>query len=284
MKLDQPWPTYTYVAFDTETSGSYPLGSDIVEFGAVKWKDGQVVDRYSTLLKPSQAMSAFIIGIHGITNEMVEDAPSMKEKIQEIRQFLSGAVGMAHHAPFDMGFLVADFERYKIPFPTEPVLCTSLLARNIIHDSPNHKLQTLIKVLGIDGGQAHRATSDAEACLQVGLECLRRLGPETTLASAQKAMKKRLHWIDYSLLMAGRGQNQQVLESTVEALQKHQDLDIQYDGGSLKNSLRRISPIGIVRNPDGDYLVAICHIDRAQKRFYLSKIREIQTVAPPPSV
>jgi len=276
MELDRPWGNYTFVAFDTETSGAYPLGSDIVEFGAVKWRDGQIIDRFSTLLKPTEPMSDFIIGIHGISNEMVENAPPMKEKIQEIRDFFSGCVGMAHHAPFDLGFIAADFERYKIPFPTEPVLCTSLLSRTLIPESVNHKLQTLIKFLKIDGGQAHRATSDAQACLEVGLECLRRLGPEAMLKQAQNKMGKRLQWIDYSLLLAGRGQSQQTLEAVVEALQTHSDLDIVYAGGSLRGSLRRISPIGIVRNPDGDYVMAICHIDRAQKRFYLNKMEEIQ--------
>ena len=106
--ISRPWTDYEFVAFDTETSGAYPLGSEVVEFGAVKWKGGQEIASYQTLLKPSEPMSDFIIGIHGITNQMVESAPLMSEKVSEIRQFLEGAVLMAHHAPFVHAFAATD--------------------------------------------------------------------------------------------------------------------------------------------------------------------------------
>jgi DNA polymerase-3 subunit epsilon len=274
MDLNKPWQEYTFVAFDTETSGAYPLGAEIVEFGMVKWKAGKEVDSYQTLLKPSFPMSDFIIGIHGISNEMVQEAPLMGEKIQEIRNFFKDCVLMAHHAPFDMGFLTVDLEKNKMPLPSEPVLCTSLLARKLIPESPNHKLQTLIKVLKLDGGTAHRAHDDARACLNVGLECLRRIGETSTLKHAIKAMGKDLEWQRYSLMV---GQNE-LYQKVVEATVQHKDMDIVYEGGSLRGQTRRISPIGIVRNPDGDYVMAVCHLDRAQKRFYLGKISDASVV------
>jgi len=274
MNLEKPWNEYTYVSFDTETSGAYPLGAEIVEIGMVKWKDGKEIDSYQTLLKPSFPMSDFIIGIHGISNEMVENAPKMKEKIQEIRDFFKDCVLMAHHAPFDMGFLTVDFEKNGILLPSEPVLCTSLLARKLIPETENHKLQTLIKVLKIDGGTAHRALDDARACLHVGLECLKRMGEQATLRHATKAMGKELDWNKYSLMQGQNELYQKVVSATIE----HKDIDIIYESGSVKGKTRRISPIGIVRNPDGDYVMAVCHIDRAQKRFYLGKISDASVV------
>jgi len=225
-------------------------------------------------LKPREKMSDFIIGIHGITNEMVQDAPLMKDKVTEIYNFLKGSVVMAHHAPFDLGFMTLEFEKNKLPTPTDPVLCTSLLARQLIKESPNHKLQTLIKVLNLPQGAAHRALDDAQACLLVGLECLKRLGPDATLAEAMVKMGKRLEWNKYELL----SNHQEKYQTVVEALLQIKDLDIVYEGGSVKGKPRRISPIGIVRNPDGDYVMAICHIDRAQKRFYFDKISDISIV------
>ena len=263
-----------FVAFDTETSGAYPLESEIVEFGAVKWSKGQIVDEYQTLLKPRQPMSQFIIGIHGISNEMVENAPLMSEKIHEIYAFLSGSVVMAHHAPFDLGFLTPEFEKYHCPIPDEAALCTSLLARKLIHESPNHKLQTLIQVLKIPQGQAHRALDDAKACLEVGLECFRRLGQEATLAEALKVQAKPLKWSQFQLLES--------LSSTrktlIEAIMAKKDIDIVYEGGSVRSRPRRVTPIGIVRNPDGDYIMANCHLDRATKRFYIDKISDVAMV------
>jgi DNA polymerase-3 subunit epsilon len=274
LDLTRPWAEYEFVAFDTETSGAYPLGAEVVEFGAVKWKGGKEIASYQTLLKPSQPMTDFIIGIHGITNEMVADAPKMSEKIQEIRSFFEGSILMAHHAPFDMGFLAVDFEKNKIAFPAEPALCTSLLARKVIHETANHKLQTLIKFLKIDGGQAHRALDDARACLHVGLECMNRLGPFTTLSEVYKVIGKDLKWENYSVFHSGN----RMIEMVVDCLKEQRSLDIVYDGGSLKNETRRITPQGLVRNPDGDYVMALCHRDAAAKRFYIQKIKDAVVV------
>ena len=268
--LEKPWPEYDFIAFDTETSGAYPLGSEIVEFGAVKWRGGKEIDRYQTLLRPSKPMSAFIIGIHGISNEMVEDAPVMKDKISEIRAFLGESILMAHHAPFDLGFVSADLERYKIPFPTNPVLCTSLISRKVIHESANHKLQTLIGVLGLERGSAHRAADDANACLYVGLECMKRIGPTAPLSQIMKVQGKMLYWSDYQL----SGSGDPLIGKVIESLHDNLSMDIVYEGGSKGGETRRITPMGIVRNPDGDYVMAKCHRDGAQKRFYLNKIKD----------
>lgn len=271
MNLDLPLNEYSFVAFDTETSGAYPVGFDIVEFGAVKWYKGEEVGRLQFLIKPRELMSDFIIGIHGITNDMVKDAPSMSEKIHEIHEFIKGSVVMAHHAPFDMGFLAAEFEKYFLSLPQEPALCTSLLSRKWIHGVENHKLQTLIKHLNIDGGQAHRAYDDAKACLGVGHVCFQKMGEQATLEHAIKSQGKKLWWKDYSL----QSLNHSKFKTLMEAITAKKDVDMIYQKGTSKGETRRLTPMGIVRNPDGDYLQAFCHKDKSAKRYYLSKIGEV---------
>lgn len=272
MDFNQAWNDFEFVAFDTETSGAYPLGSDVVEFGAVRWKNGKVVDTYQTLLKPREKMSDFIIGIHGITNEMVADAPIMAEKIHEIADFMKGAIHVAHHAPFDMGFMAIEFEKAGIPFFTEPAICTSLLARKVIPESVNHKLQTLIPFLGIEKGTAHRAADDARACLEVGLHCMGRIGYHEPISKVYDAVGKELLWKNFSLHREG-----DLIRILRDAIEHKKSLDISYAGGSTtKKDVRRISPIGLVLNPDGDYVMAKCHRDGAQKRFYLEKMSGVQ--------
>lgn len=274
MNLDLPLNEYTYVAFDTETSGAYPVGFDVVEFGAVKWFKGEEVGRLQFLFKPRELMSDFIIGIHGITNEMVQDAPPIHEKIQEIHRFFHDAVVMAHHAPFDLGFMAIEFEKARLPFPAIPALCTSLLSRKWIHGVENHKLQTLVKHLGIDGGQAHRAYDDAKACLHVGLACFQKMGEQMTLAQAIKSQGKNLLWKDYALMFSTEAH----LKILIEAITTKKDIDMVYQGGSSKGETRRLTPIGIVRNPDGDYLQAFCHKDQTAKRYYLNRIGDVAVV------
>lgn len=274
MDQNQLLSELTFVAFDTETSGAYPVGNDVVEFGAIKWCGQVEVDRQQFLFKPREAMSEFIIGIHGITNEMVADAPTISEKIHDIHNFLKGCVVMAHHAPFDLGFMALEFEKAKLPLPPEPALCTSLLSRRLIHETENHKLQTLIKYFKFDGGAAHRAFDDAKSCLLVGHECFRRLGEKATLADAIKAQGKKLEWKDYSLY----ANNQMVVKVIVEAIGAKKRIDLVYDGGSTKGEVRQVNPIGIVRNPDGDYLMGLCLRDKTNKRYYLSRITDAAVI------
>lgn len=274
MNLDLPLNEYSFVAFDTETSGAYPVGFDVVEFGAIKWQNGQEVGRLEFLLKPREVMSDFIIGIHGITNEMVAEAPLMSEKVREISDFFKGSVVLAHHAPFDLGFMAIEFEKAHLPLPSEPALCTSLLSRKWIHGVDNHKLQTLVKHLQISGGQAHRAYDDAKSCLQVALACFAKMGEDVTLAKVIKSQGKNLWWKDYSLSSLSDGKFK-VLISSIRS--KH-DVDLIYQGGSSKGETRRLTPIGIVRNPDGDYLQAFCHKDKTAKRYYLNRIADVSEV------
>ena len=275
MDRTRPWTEYPIVAFDTETSGAYPVGSDIVEFGAVKWFQGKEIDRLQMLIKPREPMGDFVIGIHGITNEMVENAPPMKDVIGQIHEFMKDSIGMAHHAPFDMGFIAYDFERYGLSLPASPVFCTSLLSRGLIHGTENHKLQTLVKHLGIDGGAAHRAADDANACLHVGLKCLSILG-EVSIQKVQEQQIKKLEWAYYSLNFP-----QSIAAQTIrDAILSKSKVEIIYDKGSKSGALRPIDPIGIVRNPDGDYLAATCLLDHQKKRFYLQHLKEAAILRP----
>lgn len=261
------WQRQTFTAFDTETSGAWPVGCDIVEFGAVKWRDGQEVDRLQLLIKPREPMSDFIIGIHGITNEMVKDAPTIEEVIPRIAEFLKDSVLMAHHAPFDMGFVAAAYESAKLRLPENPVLCTSLLSRKLIAGTENHKLQTLVKHLGVDGGSAHRALDDARSCLHVGLHCLRSLGEDAPLTAALSCQEKKLRWPDYSVHQSA----DPVIRAVVEASLTKGKVEFLYDKATAP---RQAKPLGIVRSPDGDFMQALCLRDQTAKRFYLGKMKD----------
>lgn len=274
LSLSTPLSECVFTAFDLETSGANPVGSEIVEFGAVKFHRGQEIGRLQFLFKPRVPMSDFIIGIHGITNEMVADAPSISEKIREIQEFLQDSVGLAHHAPFDMGFLQYEFEKNLLPSPRTPVVCTSLLSRNLIYGSENHRLQTLIRYLGIEQGTAHRAIDDSIACYKVALNCFQRMPEGATLEDAIKKQTKTLNWFDYAL----RGTNLGFVGKVTEAIEKGLSLDIQYSGGSRRSERRIIRPVGMIRNPNGDYIVAICNHDKVEKKFYIKKIVDLVIV------
>lgn len=273
MKFNLTDPVFNYpiVAFDTETSGAYPLESEIIELGAVKWQNGERVAKFQTLLKPKKPLTPDNIKIHGITNEMVADAPLMKDELNKFYAFIDGSILIAHHAPFDLGFLALEIEKLNLAFPQNILLCTSLLSRALL-TTTNHKLQTLIKELNLNGGSAHRAFDDADACLQVFLKCCEKLGPNITLQKLLDIQKKELTWNRYQIFSS---HNQKMIQ-LAKACLENRTIQIIYAGGQTKGKNRPIKPIGLVRNPDGDYVHAECGLDFQNKRFYLEKILDYE--------
>lgn len=254
------------VAFDTETSGAYPIGDEICEIAGIKWQNGQIIEEFQTLVRPTRPMSDFIIGIHGITNEMVTDAPSIEEVIPRFHKFLSGSVAVAHHAAFDLGFVSFEFEKLGLGLPKDPALCSSLLSRKLFPESRNHKLQTLVEFFGLNKGTAHRALDDTKACLEVILKCFEKFGMDKTYEDLLKHQQSRMDWDRFSIQALEEHQRYQ---AAVLAIKTHKKLELSYRTAS---DSRQVKPIGIVRNPDGDYLVAFEGYQKQHKRFYLDKI------------
>lgn len=264
------WDQFPVVAFDTETSGAYPLESEIIELGAVKWFQGKIVGKFQTLLKPSKTLVPENIRIHGITNEMVAEAPLMKDQILKFCEFIDGSILLAHHAPFDLGFLTIDIENAKLRFPENILMCTSLLSRALL-TTTNHKLQTLVKELKLTGGDAHRAYDDAYACLQVFFKSVEKLDAPVTVERLLEIQKKPIEWVNYKI---SESEDRKILQ-LAEAIKKNKQIQMIYEGGQTKSAPRPITPHGIVRNPDGDYIHAECGLDMQRKRFYIGKILEI---------
>lgn len=262
-----------FVAFDTETSGAFPIKEDIVEFGAVKWLGGKEVDRIEFLFKPRRPMTDFIIGIHGITNEMVANSPLIGIHLQEIKTFMSDAIPVAHHAPFDMGFLSVEFERARMKSLHLPVLCTSLISRKLIPETIDHKLQTLVKHFQFNSLAAHRAYEDARSCMMVFNKCLERMSPNATLEDVIAVQGKRLVWDNFFLL---NHKNADV-KTLIQAVEADKLVLLRYSKGEKRNETRKLLPQGVVRSPDGDYLQAVDVDDKEQKskRYKLEYISDV---------
>ncbi len=264
MNFQGSWPDFDIVAFDTETSGVYPWIDDVVEIGLVRWRKGQIIEEFQTFCRPKKPMSDFVIGIHGISNAMVADAEPATTFVPKLHELMSNALVFAHHAPFDLGFITPLFENTNHVFPDSKLFCSSLLARKLIRGSPNHKLQTLVKHLSIPVMQAHRALDDARACLHVALHCLRILGDNESLETIQQAQQKELVWDKYRLF------SDELITPILRAAEQGKDISIMYGADPMFRSVR---PLGVIRNPDGDYIKAFCNRDQKEKRFQIDKIK-----------
>ncbi|QOS57686.1 DEDD exonuclease domain-containing protein [Thermobifida fusca] len=169
--LGRPLADVTFVVVDVETTGTHPATAALIEVGAVRLRDGQVLDEFTTLVNPHAPVPASITLLTGITTAMVESAPSPAAALSAFLDFAGfrpGTVLVAHNAPFDVRFLKAACARHGIPWPSPAVLDTLQLARRLVPrgEVRNHRLDTLARVFGAHP-PAHRALDDARATADV---------------------------------------------------------------------------------------------------------------------
>ncbi len=151
------------IAFDTETTGLAP-GTRPVEFAAVLFDETGILSRYESLINPGMPIPADVQAIHGITDEMVKDAPSAGEVLAGFLKWADTDHMVAHNAPYDVGIVSWVAGHAGIELPPFKVIDTVEIAKSI-KLTKNNKLATLIDFHGIQvAGDAHHAMRDAEAC------------------------------------------------------------------------------------------------------------------------
>jgi DNA polymerase-3 subunit epsilon len=161
----------TVAVIDFETTGISPgQGARATEVAIVLLEDGQVVDRYQSLMNAGVRIPPFITQLTGISNAMVAQAPPAETVMREAARFVGDAPMVAHNAAFDRKFWMAELARAGLP-AQQPYACTLLLARRLYPQVPNHKLGTLVDYHGLSRtGAAHRALADAEMAAQLLLQ------------------------------------------------------------------------------------------------------------------
>lgn len=162
-----------WVVVDLETTG-LGAGAEITEIGAVRVRDGAVVDEFSSLVKPSRPIPPFITSLTGITPAMVADADPIASVLERFMEWSGlGAEGspvlVAHNASFDVGFLRRAARTCAHPWPRVRVVDTLALARLALPRPlvRNHKLGTVASYFGTATVPEHRALGDARATAEI---------------------------------------------------------------------------------------------------------------------
>ena len=190
--LEQPIATAEFLAVDTETNGLAGDACELTEVGAVLIGGGELHDRWSSLVRTSAPLRRGIQRFTGITQAMVDGAPSLEDVLPELGERLRGRVLVAHNAPFDRRVLRQAFERIGLEWPAPPVLCTAALARSLLPLQRRRGLGALADALGIEVELAHRALADAETCGRVLCALFPRLcANAVTVADALAVIKPR---------------------------------------------------------------------------------------------
>jgi DNA polymerase-3 subunit epsilon len=168
------WIDLPIALIDVETTGKDPAADRIVEIGIVIGRGGEIVERRSWLVNPGRAIPEESRAVHGITDEMVKEAPPFSAIKDDVVGLLKGVVPAAYNASFDRGFVLAELERAGVESEALP----ASLAPNVewidpliwareLQSETGKSLGHVTKRLGITVETAHRATDDAEAALRV---------------------------------------------------------------------------------------------------------------------
>jgi DNA polymerase-3 subunit epsilon len=153
----------TVAVLDFETTGLSPqYGDRATEIAIALVRGGQVIDRFQSLMNAGRRIPTEITQLTGISNAMIASAPSATQVMREAAHFVGDTPVVAHNASFDQKFWQAELSCLGLGC-TQAFACTLLLSRRLYPQSPNHRLSTLVQMLGLpQSGRAHRAMVDAE--------------------------------------------------------------------------------------------------------------------------
>ena len=165
-----------YVVFDIETTGLDTSYDRILEIGAVKVEDGEVIGEFSMMMNPGVMIPRRVSEINHITDDMVEDAPLPGVTLYKFHEFIKDVDYLVGHNAkrFDYPFLESEFDRHFVKYEPFTIKDTVFIGRSKLRGLRSYSLAALCRVFNIQNEDAHRAYSDAFATHLIYLELLKR--------------------------------------------------------------------------------------------------------------
>ena len=182
-----------FIVFDIETTGLSNRSCKITEIGAVKVKDGEILERFNTFVDPECHIPENITELTGITDEMVAGAPKIADALKSFLDFCGDRLLIAHNAGFDTGFIRVAADKCGYAFEN-PYLDTVSMSRYVNSELKKHKLDVLADYFDLGDFNHHRASDDAEMLSLIFFKMLDKLRDEgitdfeqMTVAMSEKA-------------------------------------------------------------------------------------------------
>lgn len=259
-----------FIAFDLETTGLHPVGSQILEIGAVRFRgDGTVLDQFEQLVDPQCEIPPGASEIHGITDQMVTGHPVISEVLPRFLEFLGEApvLLLAHNASFDLGFLSVACSRLRHTSPSHPVIDSCTFARRRL-TLPNYKLETIGRHLRLIDFEKHRALDDCLLLRDVFVHLVRQR-PAIRTAEELCRLSPSLSFRSFAAILDNPPDG---YEDLWLAIAEQRPVEMEYLGGSTPGAARTVTPRGVVQMRGQLYLSALCHQSAQEKTFRLDRI------------
>ncbi len=179
------------VVIDLETTGLDPFNDAIIEIGLARFREGEILDTYVTLIDPGREIPAYVTSLTGIRQEDVIGAPKIQEAIRAVERFVGEAPVLGHNISFDLGFL-----RRQDILHRNAEVDTYELASVMLPTAPRYNLNSLARQMGIALDDAHRALADATATARLYWELWQRVLalPLPTLQEIVRAARGLPDW------------------------------------------------------------------------------------------
>lgn len=258
------------VAVDLETTGLSPLVDKIIEIAAVKITPEGDLSEFHTLINPLIDIPEFTIQFHGLNNEDLKLAPTIKKPLKDFWNFVGRHPMIAHNSTFDLGYLIKSSHDFQIEFPPLDIYDSCRWGRAAykpLENPPtNYKLSTLSEYCGFKLNH-HVAIEDTYACLKImahiGLLSIDQKTPMHKSFVFRLSQFEKADCFNFSTRLKG----------LAELVQTKKLLNLEYKGTSIKTPQRPVRPIGLMPLPKGPVLFAECLLTGMNKSFLLKKIK-----------
>ena len=273
MIMDRIIDDVDFVIFDVETTGLSPKDGDrIVEIGALRYKNGQALDSFSSLLNPQRPVSPGAFAVNRISQEMLKDAPTAAEVLPKFLEFAGNGCLAGYNVGFDMGFLEAELGLFGQALPEDTAVVDIIqMARRTFPGLSSYGLGNFSRWLGCPEPQDHRALSDVRMTVQVFSRLLSEL------------KKKGIGDFSafYNLFGVNPKLSEDITNQHIAAIQKAIDLGVRlkikyYSSSAAKVSEREVSPKEIRREGKSQYLVGYCHLRKDERTFKINAILNLE--------
>jgi DNA polymerase III epsilon subunit family exonuclease len=268
----------TFIVFDFETTGLYPLqGDKICEIGAVKTVGMKTVDQFSQLINPLRPIPLEASRFNGITDATVRKAPVLEDVLPKFLQFIDpDAILVAHNVPVDLSFFTAALQELELKPLKNLVIDTLYLSRKLYPHYRHHNLDELRYRFRLGYSGVHRGLGDALATrdlLWILFDDVMEMGDDTFQAIL------KFHGLPYRFPkireMVTQLYTSELAEKLETAMSSHKALLIEYISPNYTTS-RLIDPYFLLQLGKQCYLRAYCHLRGKMSTFRLDRILRME--------
>lgn len=271
--LQAPIEDVPLAFLDVETTGLRPqFGDRVCEVAVLRCQGDQVLDAMQQLVNPERPMGRGAYAVHGISDEMVRDAPKFGDIAPEVLALLDGAVLVGHNTRFDLGFMAAELALLQAELPPLIALDTLRLARRSYRLS-GYGLEVLARALDVQvSGQAHRAMGDVLRTRALLQRLVHDLWPQglRSLEDLLAAQGGPIKW--------GPLPNLDIPPIIRESLLRNLFLYVRYRAEGGEETERLVRPLTVVERGGHLLLVAHCLLRDSRRSFRLDRILDAELV------